>query len=201
MKKKYLVLFVLCLLAQWTMAQAPKWVEKAKKAVFSVITYDKDDKILNTGNGFFVSEDGVALSDYSLFKGAERALILNSEGKQMPVEEIMGADDMYDVIKFKVAITEKKVPALQMAATVPAVDSDVYLLPYSTRKDRSCTSGKVKGVDKVADNYNYYTLNMHLKEKMVSCPVMTPEGEVSDWYNSRLARIRQRSVMLLTLAL
>lgn len=178
MKKKYLVLFVLCLLAQWTMAQAPKWVEKAKKAVFSVITYDKDDKILNTGNGFFVSEDGVALSDYSLFKGAERALILNSEGKQMPVEEIMGADDMYDVIKFKVAITEKKVPALQMAATVPAVDSDVYLLPYSTRKDRSCTSGKVKGVDKVADNYNYYTLNMHLKEKMVSCPVMTPEGEV-----------------------
>lgn len=67
MKKKYLVLFVLCLLAQWTMAQAPKWVEKAKKAVFSVITYDKDDKILNTGNGF-VSEDGVALSDYSLFK-------------------------------------------------------------------------------------------------------------------------------------
>lgn len=127
MKKKYLVLFVLCLLAQWTMAQAPKWVEKAKKAVFSVITYDKDDKILNTGNGFFVSEDGVALSDYSLFKGAERALILNSEGKQMPVEEIMGADDMYDVIKFKVAITEKKVPALQMAATVPAVDSDVYL--------------------------------------------------------------------------
>lgn len=171
-------MFVLCLLAQWTMAQAPKWVEKAKKAVFSVITYDKDDKILNTGNGFFVSEDGVALSDYSLFKGAERALILNSEGKQMPVEEIMGADDMYDVIKFKVAITEKKVPALQMAATVPAVDSDVYLLPYSTRKDRSCTSGKVKGVDKVADNYNYYTLNMHLKEKMVSCPVMTPEGEV-----------------------
>ncbi len=171
-------MFALCLLAPWTKAQAPKWVESAQKAVFSVITYDKDDKILGTGNGFFVSEDGVALSDYSLFKGAERALILNSEGKQMPVEVVMGADEMYDVIKFKVAITEKKVPALKMAGTVPAVGTDVYLLPYSTQKNRSVTSGKVKGTDQVAGNYNYYTLSMYLKEKMVSCPVMTAEGEV-----------------------
>ena len=45
------------------------WVDKAKRAVFSVVTYDQNDKILNTGNGFFVTEDGVALSDYTLFKG------------------------------------------------------------------------------------------------------------------------------------
>ena len=94
---------------QWSMAQAPKWVEKAKRAVFSVVTYDKNDKILNTGNGFFVTEDGIALSDYSLFKGAERAVIVNFEGKQMPVNAILGADDMYDVIKFRVASTERGV--------------------------------------------------------------------------------------------
>ena len=134
---------------QWSMAQAPKWVEKAKRAVFSVVTYDKNDKILNTGNGFFVTEDGIALSDYSLFKGAERAVIVNFEGKQMPVNAILGADDMYDVIKFRVAITEKKVPALVIATTAPAVGAEVYLLPYSTQKDRTCTSGKVQKVTKV----------------------------------------------------
>ena len=63
MKKKIFLLCTLCLLAQWSVAQAPKWVEKAKRAVFSVVTYDENDKILNTGNGFFVTEDGVALSD------------------------------------------------------------------------------------------------------------------------------------------
>lgn len=61
MKKKLLLMLTLCLLAQWSVAQAPKWVDKAKRAVFSVVTYDQDDKILNTGNGFFVTEDGVAL--------------------------------------------------------------------------------------------------------------------------------------------
>ena len=105
MKKNLLLTLALCLLAQWSVAQAPKWVEKAKRAVFSVVTYDESDKILNTGNGFFVTEDGIALSDYSLFKGAQRAVVINSEGTQMPVEVIMGANDMYDVVKFRVAIS------------------------------------------------------------------------------------------------
>lgn len=179
MKKKIFLLFTLGLLtAQWSVAQAPKWVEKAKRAVFSVVTYDGNDKILNTGNGFFVSEDGVALSDYSLFKDAQRAVVINSEGAQMPVDAILGANDMYDVIKFKVGISSKKVPALTPTTVNPPVNALVYILPYSTQKDRSYTSGLVKAEDKFSEKYYYYTLNMHLKDKMVSCPVMTEDGQV-----------------------
>lgn len=178
MKKNLLLIFVCCLLTQGSMAQAPKWVEKAKRAVFSLVTYDNDDKILNTGNGFFVTEDGVALSDYSLLKGARRAVIINSEGKQMPVDAILGASDMYDVVKFRVGITEKKVPALQVATVAPAVGAEAYLLPYSTQKDRVFTPGKVKAVSKIAEKYYYYTLSLALKDKMVSCPVMTADGQV-----------------------
>lgn len=178
--KKILLLMLLFLtsLTQWSAAQTPKWVEKAKRAVFSVVTYDGDDKILNTGNGFFVSENGVALSDYSLFKGAQRAVVLTSDGAQMPVEFIMGANDMYDVVKFKVAITGKKVPALTIASVTPAVNANAYLLPYSTQKVRSCTSGQISGQDKIAGEYAYYTLAMQLRDKMVSCPLMTETGEV-----------------------
>lgn len=178
MKKKLLLMLALCFLAQWCVAQAPKWVDKAKRAVFSVVTYDGEDKILNTGNGFFVTEDGVALSDYSLFKGARRAVVISSDGIQMPVEAIMGADDMYDVVKFRVGISGKKVSALASAATAPTVGTDVYLLPYSTRKDRSFIFGKIKETDKIAGNYSYYTLDMRLKDKMVSCPLMTADGQV-----------------------
>ena len=178
MRKKVFLMLALCLLAQWSVAQSPKWVEKAKRAVFSVVTYDENDKILNTGNGFFVTEDGVALSDYTLFKGAQRAIVMNSEGTQMPVVSIMGANDMYDVVKFRVGITSKKVPALALATVNPPVDATVYILPYSTQKDRSYTSGQVKAEDKFSDKYYYYTHNVHLKDKMVSCPVMTEEGQV-----------------------
>ncbi len=178
MKKAILLFLSLFWLIQWSVAQTPKWVEKAKRAVFSVVTYDKNDQLLNTGNGFFVSEDGIALSDYSLFKGAQRAVIINSEGEQMDVENIMGADDMYDVVKFRVNITSKKVTFLPLSSVAPAVGAQVYLLPYSTQKDRMCAEGKVKAADKMEKDYLYYTLDMRLKDKMISCPLTTAEGAV-----------------------
>ena len=178
MKKIGIVLLMGLFWIHGSMAQTPKWVEKAKRAVFSVVTYDKNDKILNTGNGFFVSEDGLALSDYSLFKGAERAVIITADGKQMPVSLILGADDMYDVVKFRVAIVGKKVPSLLVAGTAPAAGSSAWMLPYSTQKSIACVSGKVKKVDDIAGDYHYYTLDMPMKDKMVSCPVMNEAGEV-----------------------
>lgn len=178
MKKIGILLLMGLFWIHGSMAQTPKWVEKAKRAVFSVVTYDKNDKILNTGNGFFVSEDGLALSDYSLFKGTERAVIITADGKQMPVSLILGADDMYDVVKFRVAIVGKKVPSLLVAGTAPTAGSSAWMLPYSTQKSIACVSGKVKKVDDIAGDYHYYTLDMPMKDKMVSCPVMNEAGEV-----------------------
>ena len=90
--KRFLYL-ILALLTSWTTvsAQTPKWVGKARKAIISIVTYDKDNKIMNTGNGFFVKTDGTAVADYSLFEGAQRAVIINSDGKEFPVDCILGA--------------------------------------------------------------------------------------------------------------
>ena len=178
MKKSLILSLLLCLLTQMAVAQAPKWVEKTKKAVFSVVTYDKNDKILNTGNGFFVSEDGVALSDFTLFKDAKRAVIIDSDGKEMPVDCILGVSSLYDVVKFRVAISSKKVFSLTLAETTPIVGEQVWMLPYSTQKSDWCTTGKVKQVTKIADKHQYFTLDMVMKEKMVSCPIVNAKGQV-----------------------
>ena len=163
--------------SQWNHAQAPKWADKAKKAVFSVVTYDKDNKIKNTGNGFYINEDGTALSDYTLFEGAERAVIINADSKELPVQRILGANSMYDVVKFNTA-ADKKTTALKPALRPAAVGETVYLLPYSTQKAPTCQTGKVTKVDTIGNNAYYYTLALTTGEKTVSCPVMNANGEV-----------------------
>ena len=127
MKKKIFLLFTLCLLAQWSVAQAPNGWRKLNVPYSRWLLMERMTRFLNTGNGFFVTEDGIALSDYSLFKGAQRAVVVNSAGVQMPVVSILGANDMYDVIKFRVDISAKKVPALNLAAVSPAVGANVYI--------------------------------------------------------------------------
>ena len=68
MKKILILPLLLFFLVQGSMAQTPKWVEKAKRAVVTIVTNDKNDKKLSAGNGIFVSEDGLALSENTLFK-------------------------------------------------------------------------------------------------------------------------------------
>ena len=175
--KKILFILVCCIATSWTYAQAPKWADKAKKAVFSIVTYDKDNKIKNTGNGFYINENGTALSDYTLFEGAERAVIINADSKELPVRRILGANSMYDVVKFNTE-ADKKATALKLASQPAAVGETVYLLPYSTQKAATCQTGKVTKVDTISNNAYYYTLAMTTSEKTVSCPIMNANGEV-----------------------
>lgn len=175
--KKTIWIITCCLIAQWASAQTPKWAEKAKKAVFSIVTYDKENKIKGTGNGFCIDAQGTALSDYSLFEGAERAVVINADGKQMEVSRIMGANSMYDVVKFTTPI-DKKQTTLEMATQPAKVGETVYLLPYSTQKSTVPQTGKVASIDSIGNHSFYYTLEMKTGEKMVSCPIMNANGQV-----------------------
>ena len=175
--KKIVGFIACCFFVQIASAQAPKWAEKAKKAVFSVVTYDKENKIKGTGNGFYIDAKGSALSDYSLFEGAERAVIINADGKQLDVNRIMGANSMYDVVKFNTPIDKKQI-TLSIATQPAQVGETVYLLPYSTQKAATVQTGKVTAVDSIGNNSFYYTLEMKTGEKTISCPIMNAKGEV-----------------------
>ena len=177
MKKTIAILFCMMPFSVLLAQELPKWADKAKKAVFSIVTYTKDNQILSTGNGFYIDETGTGVSDYSLFKGAERAVIITANGKELPIKYIMGANDMYDVVKFK-ADFDKKAEALQPAPAASAIGQTVYLLPYSTQKESKGQTGSVAKVDTIGDQTYYYTLNMQTTDKTVSCPIMNEAGQV-----------------------
>lgn len=174
--KKTLLIVTCAFLAQLVSAQTPKWAANAKKAVFSIVTYDKDNNIKATGNGFYIDNQGTALSDYSLFEGATRAVIINANGKQQPVEVILGANSMYDVVKFRTPVDKKQV-SLQISSQPAKKGEPVYLMPYSTQKEAVCQRGTVTSADSIGKHF-YYTLQLKTNEKMVSCPVMNVNGEV-----------------------
>ncbi len=178
MKKTIAILFVFVMPFSVLLAQElPKWAENAKKAVFSIVTYTKDGQILSTGNGFYIDEQGTGVSDYSLFKGAERAIIITANGKELPVKYMMGANDMYDVVKFKTDF-DKKAEALQPATLPSSTGETVYLVPYSTQKSSKGQTGTIAKVDTIGEQQYYYTLTMQTTEKTVSCPIMNAAGQV-----------------------
>lgn len=178
--KRILLLIILIgchLLPAIAQKDTPKWMEKSKKAIVAVTTYGKDGNKLASGTGFFVSETGDVVSAYDLFKGADKATVTDSEGKTFPVETILGADEMYDVIKFKVTIP-KKVPFLSIANEPLTNGATVYLLPYSSGKNVISEKGTIVEVSKLKDPFGYYKISFPLKEGQINAPFLTADGEV-----------------------
>lgn len=158
------------------LGQQPKWAKKAAKSVFTLKTFSTDGSMLASTNGFFVTSDGVAVSNFSPFRGAVRAVAIDADGKEWPVVSVMGANDMYDLVKFRVGV--KKAAALE-AASNPASDGSVlWLLPYAAKKVPTCVSGTVDKAEKVSGDYTYYTLKMKSMKSNVCCPLLNDEGQV-----------------------
>ena len=179
MKRILLLILICCHLLPATAQKnaAPKWMDKSKKAVVLITTYGKDGTKLTSGTGIFVSETGDVLTAYDLFKGAEKATVTDVEGKTYPVTTIVGADELYDVIKVK-AETPKKVQFFPIAADPLAVGTVAYLLPYSTEKKADFEQGTITEVSKLKDPYSYYKLSVPLEDGRVNSPILNAEGEV-----------------------
>ena len=177
--RRIVLLIAVCCQVFMVAAQkkAPKWMDKQRKAVVTVTTYGKDGQKTQTGTGFFINEEGEALSAYSLFKEVAKATVTDADGKEYPVTTILGADELYDVIKFKVDVP-KKVAFLPIANDPVPQGSTVYLLPYSTGKVTKFGEGTLTEVSKLKDPYNYYKTSIILETGQDNAPVLTENGEV-----------------------
>mgnify|MGYP002623576020 CR=1 FL=1 len=162
-----------CLFAFLPLYSQPSWVKKATKSVFTLKTFAPDGSMIASTNGFFTGSNGEAVSNYTPFKGASRAIVIDPQGKEMPVLSIIGINDMYDVVKFRV---EGKSQPLPLAASTASVGSHVWLLPYLETK--TMKSGVIRKSEKFQEQYDYYTVAMTMPDNTVSCPLLNDAGEV-----------------------
>ena len=171
--KKMTIIGCLLIMATTAFAQ-PGWVKNASKSVFTLKTFSADGSLIASTNGFFTGTNGEAVSSFSPFKGASKAVIIDSQGKEFQVTGILGANDMYDVVKFRV--NNSKCQPLTVSSVKGSVGSQAWLLPYHETKE--LRAGSIKRAETIFDDYAYYTVSMSIADNMVSCPLMNENGDV-----------------------
>lgn len=152
----------------------PSWAKKAAKSVFTLKTFAADGTAIGESCGFFIGTDGEAVTSFTPFRGAAKAIVVDAQGKEAVVSSLLGANEMYDVAKVRIA-TKRSTP-LQIASAAPAVGGQLWLLPYGTK--RQPIGGTLTKTEKVMESYDYYTLDIKATSADGSCPVLNDDGEV-----------------------
>ncbi len=168
------LLLIICLLLSPSGADAQSWVKKAAKSVFTLKTFDASGALLASGHGVFVSEQGEAVSSFSPFRGASSAVVIDAVGKEYPVEVLLGANDTYDVAKFRVSA--KKVQPVTLATQHLGEGAAVWLLPF--REMKQATAGIVRKAETFSNDYAYYTVKMQMPQDGTGLPMFDEGGQL-----------------------
>ena len=162
---------VLC--ASSLMAQ-PGPVQKVSKSVFTLTTFNKDGGIIASTQGVFIDNKGTAISTFKPFVGATKASIVDASGKSMNVDAILGADELYDVAKFRIIGATTAAP---IASKASVAGEKVWLVPYSIKKS-PFQQEDISSVENFMTTYNYYIFSSSVPENAVGCPFVNKNGQV-----------------------
>lgn len=154
----------------------PKFAGKVQKGIFSINTYGKDGNLLHQGTGFYVGQNGEAVADYAVFKGAYKATVIDASGKQTDIDCILGADDTYSLVRFRV--NTKGNTVLNMVSAPANKGSNAFALGYSNNGTGQSEQAAVTDTSIIDGKYAYYALGKKFDDKLIGSPVFNESGSL-----------------------
>ena len=158
-------------------AQAPKTLKQVKNAVYTVRTYDAEGNTLHKCNGFYVS-GGDFISSYALLPGCTKAEIVDSKGKTYTINKVMGANEIYDIVRLQTEPVKKLTTAPMDTASIDTRAERLFLPATGKEKKVYDTWVPIIKTEKVAGGYSYYTLRHMGNEELSHRPLLDASGNV-----------------------
>jgi len=117
-----------------------------KKSVFLVYTSDGNNGF--QGSGFFISQNGLAVSNYHVFEGTSQGLeiIETIDGKQFKILEVLDKSKENDYIIFRVKIDNYKIlNPISIVSQIPQVGEDVFAIGNPRGLESTLSKGIISG--------------------------------------------------------
>lgn len=148
-------------------------------AVVQIQAYNVADIYFKLGSGFFISQDGLIVTNYHVIQDSCRLTASLNDGSEEEVVSVLGYDADIDLAILKIAKSDCK--PLPIATELPQVGDTIYAIGSTLGLTRSFTKGVVSYVDRELEGFeaNSYIQYMSLTNSGNSGgPVLNAEGEV-----------------------
>jgi S1-C subfamily serine protease len=146
-------------------------------AVFYLERFDSEGVLLGIGSGFFITRDGLALTNYHVIDGASSAVITTADGRKYDVKGICGYDTLHDIAVLQIDgggfpyLRLGDSSKIQTGDDVYAIGSPFGLLNTISNGVISHTAREVNGTD-----FIQYTAPISMGSG--GGPVLNTKGEV-----------------------
>jgi tetratricopeptide (TPR) repeat protein len=154
-------------------------VKKVKPCVVLIETFDKDNKPIGQGSGFFIDNKGRLITNHHVIEGAYSATIKTSAGKEYPVQGIVAKDTEADIVKLVVNIPDaNNITFLNLSANVPSEGEDIVVIGNPLGLESSVSTGIVSAVRDIPAFGKIIQITSPISPGSSGSPVLNSKGEV-----------------------
>ncbi|MHC4734455.1 MAG: tetratricopeptide repeat protein, partial [Planctomycetota bacterium] len=196
--RKLTFILVCMMVAGSTIANADEklvdLIKKVKPSVVLIETFDKDNKPIGQGSGFFIDNKGRIITNYHVVEGAYSATIKTSTGKEYPVaysatiktstgkeypvQGIVAKDTEADIVKLVVNQPDADITFLNLSVNVPSEGEDIFVIGNPLGLESTVSTGIVSAVRDIPAFGKILQITAPISPGSSGSPVINSKGEV-----------------------
>lgn len=151
--------------------------KKCASAVFYLERYDSEGGLLGIGSGFFITRDGLALTNYHVISGASSAIITTADGKSYTVKGICGYDKKEDIAVLQ--IDGSGFPYLNLAdSSKLAAGDNVYAIGSPFGLINTLSSGVIASTTRQVNGTDFIQYTAPISMGSGGGPILNTAGQV-----------------------
>jgi S1-C subfamily serine protease len=146
-------------------------------SVFYLERYNSEGGLIGYGSGFFISEDGVAVTNYHVIKSAASASVTTHDGRVYMITSVLGYDEDLNIAVVKIN-GSGFTPLRVGSSKALSVGETVYTIGNPLTLRGSFSSGTVTGLRVELDGQEYVQFSAPISVGNGGGPLLNARGEV-----------------------
>jgi len=153
-------------------------IKKVKPCVVLIETFDKDNKPLGQGSGFFVNNKGHIVTNHHVVENAYWANARTMAGRNYYVQGMLAKDEKADLAVLLIDVSDDNVSALELTSVVPSVGEDIVVIGSPLGLESSVSTGIVSAVRDIPAFGKILQITAPLSPGSSGSPVLNMKGQV-----------------------
>ncbi|MDD3958550.1 MAG: S1C family serine protease, partial [Candidatus Izemoplasmatales bacterium] len=140
-----------------------------------VKVYGRWDDAIKLGTGFFISDDGILVTNHHVIESGYSAKVVLANKQEFPVVQVLGYSEKYDLAILKI---ETNTTPLSIATNPAITGASSYALGSSLGLSGTFSSGIVSSASRIIGGVNYIQTTTPLSSGNSGGPLLNKYGEV-----------------------
>jgi serine protease Do len=172
-------LFTSSCFSQQNIKSLDQVVKKVENAVFIVYTFDKNNRPIAQGSGFFIQSSGIGITNFHVLNGSSSAIIKTKNGEKYTIASVLDFDSKTDLVKFRVDnLMQKSLPTISVSSSLPKRGENIFNISNPLGLEQTISSGIVSSIREISPYGTLIQITAPISEGSSGSPILNEKGEV-----------------------